>query len=151
MYSEQLSQQLSFCDVLNITNINNGAYNTIGVDMSKFRRVLFVIVAHGLNAAGLIDARLQSASAAAFSTPVNMTGTNITQISKNYTVTTIEVRGDQVVQQNAGHRYVRCNITGSGNALNATVLAFGDASAQKPASQFDLNTSYLNEKIVCNT
>ena len=152
MYMEQLTQGLSIQDVVNITNNNNTNTNSTGIDMSKFKRILYIIQNLGLGAAGTIDGRLQSAANANFNANVhNITNSNLTQITANNVLATIEVRADQVQQQNPGDRYVRLQLTGGGNALNFVAIGLGGEAEQKPASQYDLNTTFVAQRVVVNT
>jgi hypothetical protein len=152
MMSEQMTQGLSFADVINSQSINNTSVNSLGVDMSKFKRVLYVIANGGLGAAGVLQAQLQSCFESNFAASVhNITQSVITNINTNNVFTTIEVRADQVNQQNQGDRYVRLNITGSGNAITVLAFGIGGEAEQKPASQYNLNTTYLQAGLVVNT
>ncbi len=149
---EQMTEGLAIADVINSAANNNTNTNSAGVDMSKGKRVrYFVISAAGIGAAGTIDGRLQSGPNSNFNVVHNLTGTNLTQINANNIISTVEVRADQVTQQNAGDRYVRLQLTGGGNSV--TVQAFGllGDTEQKPASQYNLNSSYIGSTIVCNT
>jgi hypothetical protein len=148
--SATLTESIAICDRLNTTNVNNVSVNTIGVDMSKFKRVLWVVENHGLNAAGTIDGRVQICANSNFNTPVNMTGTNLNQMTANFKVQTVEVRQDQVVAAGAGNKYARLQLTGGGNALNLSAIGLGVHSVYGPANQFQLNTSYLDTPVVCN-
>jgi len=157
MYTEQLSQYLTLVDVLNYQTVTNASVNsTVGVDMQKFRRVIFWINVPSTGAAGTLDGRLQSAALSNFATPHNITGTNLTQITQASTPgnngwSSIEVRADQVVAQNPADRYVRANLTGGGNAITVLMLAFGAEAEQSPGNQYALSNSYLSQNVVCNT
>ena len=155
MFTEQLTQGLSVIDVINFSAANNTNLNSIGVDMSLFKRVIFVIGNGGLGAAGTIDGRLQSAALSNFATVHNITGSNLAQINTTGTISgnnltsTIEVRSDQVQQQNSGDRYVRLQLTTGGNALTGVwAVGLGGEAAQKPASNDNLNTKYLQQSVV---
>jgi hypothetical protein len=142
-YTEQMTQKLSYCDVINSQSVNNTSVSSIGVDMSKFKRVLFIITPTNVGAAGTVDGRLQSAAATSFASPHNIANSNFTQLTANNVATTVEVRADQVVGNTAGDRYVRLNLTGGGNAVTVGAIGLGSDSEQKPASQYNLNTTYL--------
>lgn len=155
MYSEQVTQRLALIDVINSQSVNNASVSSIGVDMSKFKRVLFVIQAASLGAAGTLDGRLQSAAASNFATPHNISGTNLTQITTSTTpgnnaVATIEVRADQVTNANSGDRYVRLNLTGGGNAITVGAIGLGADAEQSPASQYNLNNTYVSQTVVAS-
>lgn len=117
--------------------------------MSRFKRILWWI--QFPLGAGAIDGRLQSSANANFNVLHNMTGTNITTLNTNGTQTSVEVRDDQVTQQNAGDRYVRLQLTVSGGATNVTAQCIADSSKQSPANQYALNSTYIATQAVCNT
>lgn len=147
---EQLTQGLSVIDVLNSQSVNNAnVSSSVGVDMQKFRRVLFVIQAGSLGAAGTLDGRLQSSASSTFASGVhNISNSNLTQILANNALATIEVSADLVNFYNQGDRYVRLNLTGGGNALTVAAVALGGESVEKPAKNNDLNTTYLSQRVV---
>jgi len=147
---EQLTQGLSVIDVLNSQSVNNASVNSaVGVDMSKFRRVLFIIQAASLGAAGTLDGRLQSSASSSFASGVhNISNSNLTQITANNALATIEVSADLVASYNAGDRYVRLNLTGGGNAITVAALAVAGEGVEKPAKNNDLNTTYLSQRVV---
>jgi hypothetical protein len=154
MYMEQLTQALSLADVINSQSVNNTNANSLGIDLSKFRRVLFIIQVNTLGAAGTLDGRLQSAPASNFATVHNITNSNLTQITTSTTpgngaLATIEVRADQVVSQNAGDRYVRLQLTGGGNAITVGAIGLGGESDWNPGNkQADLSNTYLSQRVV---
>jgi len=147
---ETLTQGLSVADVLNYQTVNNASVVSAGLDMSKFRRCLFIIIAPSLGAAGTLDGRLQSAAASNFATPHNISSTNLTQILTastpgNNAIATIEIRDDQVT---AGDRYVRLQLTGGGNAITVAAVGLGGEGDTKPANLNDLNNTYLSQRVV---
>jgi hypothetical protein len=150
MYTEQMTQKLSVIDVLNSQSVTNASVNsTVGVDMQKFRRVMFVIQCGSLGAAGTLDGRLQSSASSTFASGVhNISGTNLTQITANNALATIEITADQVNFLNNGDRYVRLNLTGGGNAITIGALALATDGDQKPENKQDLNTTYLSQRVV---
>ena len=147
---EQLTQGLSIADALNSQSVNNASINSAGIDMSKFRRVMYVVQAASIGAAGTLDGRLQSASASNFATVHNISGTNLTQINtsttpSNNAVATIEIRDDQV---QAGDRYVRLQLTGGGNAITVGAIGLGGEGDTKPANLNDVSNTYLSQRVV---
>lgn len=152
MFSETLTQGLAIMDVVNLTNNNNTNTNSSGIDCSKVKRILYVIQNVGLGSAGTIDGRLQASANSNFNVLTNLSGTNLTQITTNNVIATIEVRADQVTSQSAGARYVRLQLTGGGNALNFVAIGYGAQSEQAPAGpNYDVNSSFIAQRLVCNT
>lgn len=149
--SEQLTEALGVADVLNQTSINNTSSNSaLYLDMSKGGRGMYIIQCASLGAAGTVDARLQSSANANFNVIANITGTNITQVTQNNALVTIEVRADQVKQQNPTHRYVHINVTGGGNALTAGAVGFLCDLDYHPTT-VDLNSTFMVQRLVCNS
>jgi len=152
MQTEQLSQALSVADVLNSATVNNTNANSTGIDMSKFKRVMYVIQCPSLGAAGTLDGRLQSCSLANFASNVhNVTNSNLTQINTSTTpgnnaVATIEVRADQL---QAGDQYVRLQLTGGGNAITVGAIGLGGEAIHKPGNLLgDVNNTFLSQRVV---
>ena len=150
MYTEQMTQKLSVIDVLNSQSVNNASVNSSqGVDMQKFRRVMFLIQCGSLGAAGTLDGRLQSSASSTFASGVhNITNTNLTQVTANSALATIEITDSQVNTLNAGDRYVRLNLTGGGNAITVAAVALATDGDQKPENKNDLNSTFLSQRVV---
>ena len=149
-YTAQFSEETTLVDKINYGTVTNASVNSLGVNMANVERVVYKIEAINMGAAGTIDARLQGSAASNFSTVTNLTGTNITQMTTNNTTTWVEIRSDQLAQAKAGLQYVRLNLTGGGNAVTCIVYGEGKDCSQRPASAFNLNTSYLAQQLVCN-
>jgi hypothetical protein len=151
MYQEQLTQALSIADVINSASVNNTNTNSIGVDMSMFKRVIFIVQAASLGAAGTLDGRLQSAAASNFATPHNISGSNFTQITTattpgNNALATVEVRADEL---QAGDKYVRLQLTGGGNAITVGAIGLGAEAVHEPGNLLgNLNNTYLSQQVV---
>jgi hypothetical protein len=145
VYTEQLTQALSVCDVINTQSVNNTNVNSIGIDLSKFHRALFVIQAGGVGNAGTIDGRLQSSANSNFSGVTNIANSNLAQITTANALATIEVRADQVATTD---RYVRLQLTGGGNAVTVGAIGLGAEAGHKPGNAADLNTTYLSQRVV---
>jgi hypothetical protein len=151
MQTEQLTQALSVADVLNSASVNNTNAASSGIDMSKFKRALYVIQCGSLGAAGTVDGRLQSCSLANFASNVhNIANSNLTQINTSTTpgnnaVATIEVRADQVT---IGDQYVRLQLTGGGNAVTVGAIGLGGEAIHKPGNAADVNNTFLSQRVV---
>jgi hypothetical protein len=154
MFTEQLTQALSVADVLNQQSVNNASVASVGIDMQKFHRVLFVVQAASLGAAGTLDGRLQSCTQSNFASAVhNIANTNLTQINTSTTpgnnaVATLEIRADQVEQANSGDRYLRLQLTGGGNAITVGALGLGAEANHKPGNAQDVSNTYLSQRVV---
>ncbi len=150
MFMETMAQQLAPIDVVNSLNTTANFNSAVGIDMSKFKRALYVLQLGVLNTAATLDARLQSGPNANFNITHNITGTNIAQVlaaSNTNTIIMIEVRSDQIAQQNAGDRYLRLNCVVAGSSINIGVIGFGCEPIQRPASQY-INTTIVPQEVV---
>src|SRR5947209_6510014 len=110
MYTEQLSQALSVAAApVHPQAVAAGTADTGGIDMSKFRRALFVLDVGAFGASATVDMKLQeSADNSSFT---DLTGGAITQLAAaggNNRLASIEVRAGQL---SAGKRYVRARVT----------------------------------------
>lgn len=147
-YNESFAEGMAIVDKINYTTVTNQSISSIGVNMANAERVAFLIETINVGAAGTIDARLQACPAAAFSSGVvNLTGTNITQMTTNNKTTLVEVRGDQLAQTGNTLQYVRLNITGGGNATTMYAIGLAKDVSQRPASQFNLNSTYVSQEL----
>jgi hypothetical protein len=154
-FMETLTQKISVCDVLNSQSVNNATIQSIGINVANFKRVMYIIQAASLGAAGTLTGYLQSAAASNFATAHNITNTNLTTINttttpSNNALATIEVRVDQVNQQNPGDQWVRLALVGGGNAITVGAIGLGADSPHKPDNLLggDLNNTYLSQRVV---
>jgi len=153
MFTEQLTQELSLADDLIPANTVNSAtpvYST-GLDMSKFKRVMYEIQIGAITGAGTVDAKLQSCAASNFGSGVhNITGSNITQVTNANpnTRVTIEVRADEVEQQNHGDRYVRLAVTIGANSVVFGATGWGASGIHEPANANDLPSNTVIQRVV---
>src|SRR5437764_349899 len=135
MYTEQLSQALSVAAAaVSPQTLNNTSASTGngGVDMSKFRRALFVVAVGAVAGGGSLSAKLQESTSGTGSW-TDVAGAALTALTASNKVASLEVRADQVSK-----RYVRCTLTETGvqNVVCACV-ALGAEAVQKPASGGD--------------
>jgi hypothetical protein len=152
-FQEQLTQALSPQDFLFTQTVNNTTVSTSpGIDMSKFHRAIWYIEMTGsvANAAILSAIQPQSSQNSNFVPFHNMTGFSVSNVTLNNNVISVEVRADQVTYQNPNDRYVRLNMTGSTQALTATVIGLGGISPQSPGNQYT-NSSIVVQQVVCTT
>lgn len=149
-FTEQMTQRLGIQDVLNnVTTSNNTVTSAKYVDMSTVRRALYILAVETVTS-GQINAQLQSSAQTNFNVAHNIAGTLTTNINTNNQIVTLEVRADQVSQANAGDRYVRLSVAANGNT-SVWAVGLGGDGVQKPASQNNLNSTYISQQTVCNT
>jgi hypothetical protein len=132
MYTEQLSQALRLGTPVHPASTGTGTADSGSVDMSKFRRAMFLVNVGSVGAAGTVDAKLQESSDDSSFTDLSGTGVSISQITTSNKIATLEVRAGQLTK-----RYVRCRVTIGGNAVLLCVNAIGGEAIQKPGSATD--------------
>lgn len=149
--NETLTQKLAYADVMNYSSINNSTNTSLGIDMSKFKRAIWTVNLWTTTAGtGTVDGRLQGSANSNFTGNTNITGTNITQLTANNTGTTVEIRSDQLASFNSLYRYVRLHVTTATNACTVSAVGLGGDAAQSPASNANLNTTFLASQTVCS-
>ena len=148
MFTETASQGIVPQDVLNAATVTNATAYTLGsVDMSKWKRALYVIQAGtvtGSWAAQLLGCATNNIAA----TNTAITGTNTGLITSNNLIAILEVRADQLTNLNSTYRFVRATL----NTTNATiigVIGYGVDAVQKPGSQYALNSTFIGATNVC--
>src|SRR3954454_6551575 len=95
MITEQLSQALSIA-AAELDPVSQAAATVTsgGVDMSKFERVMFVVMV-GAVTTGTVDAKLQE-SATSGGTYTDISGASITQITTSNKIATLEIKATQL-------------------------------------------------------
>lgn len=136
MYTERMSQGLSLAATpIAPQTLNNSSANTGngGVDMQKFRRVLFVVLTGTVTGGGSLSAKLQE-SADGSTSWTDISGAALTALTASSKVASLEMRADQMTK-----RYVRATLTetGSQNVICACVPVGGEA-VDKPGSAQDV-------------
>jgi hypothetical protein len=145
MWMEQLGQALGQVDQIFPSNAAAGTYNSVGVDMSRFHRALWVIELGAFTSGGTVNITLQTAANSNFNAGVhNLTvNTNFAQVTSGgaNTVVTVELQADSVTNQNPGDRYGRVSVVIGTAAVNFSVTGFGAESNHKPVQSLDVNTT----------
>lgn len=143
MYVEQLTQRIGLMAPVNPQTLNNSNRTAGGVDLSKFKRAIFIVEIGAVTGGGSINLQLVEDTAIGLGSATNLAGNNVsmtglTTSNKQYT---LEVRADQITK-----RFVGCKITetGSQNVVVA-VVAMGDEANAKPGNaQNDASVSTQN-------
>lgn len=140
MYSEQLSQQLAVVSCIDPDAYAAGAANGDAVDMSKFNRVVYVVMAGDLGSSATLDYKLQgSADASSWS---DLSGKSITQLtqagSDSDKQAVVEITAEELHGYSSTYRYVRDVMTvGTATSDCGAIGLAGDARFH-PASDDDL-------------
>src|SRR5262245_38951131 len=127
MMTEHLTQALSVAAApVAPQTLNNATQKTGGVDMSKFRRALFVVAVGSVAGGGSLTAKLQESADTTDGNFTDVAGGAASAVSTSTKVVTLEARADQL---SAGKRYLRAVLieTGSQNVVCACVALGGEA------------------------
>jgi hypothetical protein len=146
MFTERLTQALSIAAApIQPQTLNNSSASTGngGVDMQKFRRVLFVVVTGTVTGGGSLSAKLQE-SADGSTSWTDIGGAALTAITASNKAASLEMRADQMTK-----RYVRATLTetGSQNVVCACV-ALGGEAVEKPGSAQDVAASVAQRLVL---
>jgi len=132
MFTEQLTQALGFCAEVDPQVINNASKTAGGIDMSKFKRALFVVNVGAVTGGGSLNFQLVEDTQASLATATNLAGNNVSQtgFTTANKLVTFEARADQMTKRYLG---LKVTETGSQN-VNVCVLGFGGEAVEKPGS-----------------
>ena len=137
MLTEQLTQALAIAGApIHPQSVGVGTADTGGLDMSKFRRALFVLDVGAFGSSATVDMKLQESTDNSSFTDLAGTGVAITQLvaaGGNNRLATLEVRADQLTK-----RYVRARVTVGTAATLLQCLALGGEAIAKPGNVNDL-------------
>lgn len=137
MLTEQLTQALSIAAApIHPQSVAVGTAQTGGVDMSRFRRAIFILDVGAFGASATVDMKLQQSPDN--STFTDIAGAAITELAAaggNNRLVSIEIRDDELA---AGDRYVRALVTVGTAATILQCLALGGEAVDKPGSANDI-------------
>jgi hypothetical protein len=132
MFTEQLTQALGFCTEVDPQVINNTSKTAGGIDMSKFKRALFVVNVGSVTGGGSLNLQLVEDTQSSLATATNLAGNNvsITGFTTANKLVTFEVRSDQMTK-----RYLGLKVTETGvQNVNVCIIGFGGEAIAKPGS-----------------
>jgi len=143
MYTENLSQELAVVGVIHSQSLTAGTYTIQGIDMSYFRRILFIVDMGVVTATGTLAFVAQGCSTSG-GTYVTIDGTNaaLATASTSNKILQLELRAEKVgnaaVAAGTSYRYVGCLLTTANAATLGCVIALGAVARNKPASLQDI-------------
>jgi len=139
MFTEQLTQALSIAAApIHPASAGTGTADTGGIDMSKFRRALFVLDVGVFGSSATVDMKLQESADNSSFTDLAGTGVAITQLAAaggNNRLATLEARAGQL---SAGKRYLRARVTVGTAATLLSAVALGGEAVDKPGNAQDV-------------
>jgi hypothetical protein len=110
--------------------------------MSKFKRVMFVLMVGSVGAAGTVDAKLQE-SATSGGTYTDIASSNITQITASNKIVTLEIRADQMTKQ-----FCRLSVTVGTNAVLISAVGLAGEANFKPGSKSGADIAAVAQRLV---
>jgi hypothetical protein len=133
---EQLTQALTVLGKMDPASTNAGTTQPItDIDMSKVRRVMFIINIGSVGGAGTVDVSIKESKTAGGSYQALTNAVAITQVTTSNKIVTVELRDDQL---DAGYRYVQVNLTIGANAVVLGMTCLGGEAEAKPAKAQDI-------------
>lgn len=135
----KLSEKLAVVASIDPDAYGTGAYTSDWVDLSKFRRVLFLILAGTLGSSATLDAKLQEATDGSGSGNQDISGKAITQLTEAGTDSdkqaVLEVQDDEL---SAGFTHVALVLTVGTATSDAGAVGIAGVPRYHPASDNDL-------------
>jgi hypothetical protein len=135
-----LSEQLAVAATIDPANVSPSTVPTDVIDLSRARRVLFIIAVGALGTSATVDFVVKGDTTSGGSFTTTVTGKTIAQLTKagsddNKQVVVEVSAGEAAVQ---GFRYVRGSLTVGTAASQVCVIALTGDLRYSPASEFDL-------------
>jgi hypothetical protein len=132
MYTEQLTQALGFGAEIDAQIINNTNKTTGSIDMSRFKRALFIVSVGAVAGGGGLTLQLIEDVQSSLATATNLAGNNTSMVgfATANKLVTFEVRSDQTTK-----RYLGLKVTETGaQNVNICVISFGGEAVLKPGN-----------------
>jgi hypothetical protein len=132
MFTEQLTQALGFGTEVDPQVINNTSKTAGGIDMSKFKRALFVANVGAVAGGGSLNFQLVEDTQSSLATATNLAGNNVSQtgFTTANKLVTFEARSEQMTK-----RYLGMKVTEAGSQnVNVCVIGFGGEAVEKPGN-----------------
>ena len=143
MYSAKISEQLAVVATIDPDAYAAAAYNTDAVDVSKFNRVLFIVMAGELGTSATLDFKLQWATTSGGSY-TDVSGKAITQLtqagSDSDKQALVEITAEELAGINSSAQFVRGVLTIGTATSDAGVVALGGVARHGPVTDDDLTT-----------
>ena len=138
MYTERLSEQLAIVATIDPDAYAASTVLTDAIDMSKFRRVMFIVMAGTLGASATLDFKVTECATSG-GTYSDLSGKSITQLtqagSDDDKQVIVEVAAEEM---GSGKRYLKGSLTIGTATSDAGVIALADVGRYKPESGSDL-------------
>ena len=142
--TQALTEQLALVGRVSPQLVDNNTQDTAWIDMSKFRRVAFLLLLGATDI--VVDFKLRSATDSSGTGAADISGKAITQLTAtdDNKETWNEIRADEMaaLASGAGRRYVSARVTVGDGTLggNVAVAALAGVARNEPAADNDLAT-----------
>ncbi len=134
MYTEKMTERLAILGKLDPVSQGAGTTQPItNIDMSKVKRLLFILDVGVFGASGTVDFKLRESKTSG-GTYQDITNKAITQLAAaggNNRIATVEVRADEL---DPGYQFVQCSLTIGTAASQVSILCLGSDAENSPAS-----------------
>lgn len=141
-FNERLSEGLAVVSCIDPDAYTAAAYTGDVIDMQKYKRVMFIVMAGDLGSSATVDWVLKGDTASGGSYSTTITGKSITQLTQAGTddnkQVIIEVTAEEVAAQ--GYRYIRETLTVGTATSDAGSVALAFGFRNSPASDTDLSS-----------
>lgn len=136
--SSHLSERLAIVATIDPQSASAGNYDSDAVDVSKFERVMFVLLAGALGSSGTVDFKLRESDASG-GTYGDISGKAATQLTQAGTddnkQVVIEIKADELTD---GKRFVKARVTTATAASLVALVALAGEARDRPISADDL-------------
>lgn len=138
MYTAKLSEQLAVVATIDPDAYTASTVLTDAIDMSKFRRVMFIVMAGELGASATVDFKVTECATSGGSY-TDLSGKSITQLtqagSDDDKQVIVEVAA---AEMGSGKRYLKGSLTIGTATSDAGVIALASVGRHKPENANDL-------------
>lgn len=135
MNNEQASQGVAIPTTMIAPVSSSSTVKSGGVDMTRYRRAMFIVGVGAFGASATVDAKLQESVDTTDGNFTDVAGGAITQLlaaGGNNRMAVLEIDAEKVT---AGKKYVRVVVTVGTAASLVTAIPLGVDAIQKPGSQ----------------
>jgi hypothetical protein len=136
---QKITEALAVVACIDPDAYGTGAQTSDWIDMSKFERVAFIVQAGTLGSSATLDFKVQQSKLANGSSPVDISGKAITQLTEAGTDSDKQVVVSvEASELSDGYRYIAGLMTVGVASSDAGVVAVATNPNYGPASDYDL-------------
>jgi hypothetical protein len=135
MYTEKMTEALAILGQLDPVSQGAGTTTPItNIDMSKFKRLLFIVDVGVFGASGTVDFKLRESktSGGTYQDIANKAITQLLAAGGNNRIVTVEVRAEEL---DAGYQFVQGSLTIGTAASLIGILCLGGEANNKPGNK----------------